>query len=103
MVVSLVYQIYSRKMIKKLEILIKAIKEHPEENLAEDEEKLKVSMTLEEKVLDFINRHPGGVKIMDIEESLGEKRMRLGFVAKKLLDDGRVLKIETTYYPKTRI
>jgi hypothetical protein len=97
-----VYQIYFSKMIKKLEILINEIRAHPEENLPDAEDKSKVSMTLEDKVLDFINSHPGGVKIMDIEEFLREKRMKLGFVTKKLLDDGRILKIETTYYPKTR-
>jgi hypothetical protein len=88
-------------MSKKIEIPVEAIKEHPEEILPEAEDKSNVSMTLEDKVLDYINKHPGGVKILDMEGALREKRMKLGFVAKNLLDDGRVLKIETTYYPTT--
>jgi hypothetical protein len=88
-------------MSKKEEVPVKEIKENPEKILPETEAESIVTMTLEEKVLDYINKNPGGVKILDMEEPLGEKRMKLGFVAKKLLDDGRVLKIENTYYPKT--
>ena len=64
--------------------------------------KPKTQLTLDEKVLDFINTHPNGVRISEMEEPLGETRMKLGFVAKNLLDEGKVLKIETVYYPKTR-
>jgi len=62
-----------------------------------------VPMTLEEKVTDYINKHPKGVKISAMEQPLGETRMKLGFVAKKLLDDGKVLKIENIYYPRPKI
>ena len=57
-------------------------------------------MTLEEKVLDFINKNPKGVKISEMEEPLGETRMKLGYVAKNLLDEGKVQKIENLYFPK---
>ena len=56
-------------------------------------------MTLEEKVLDYINKHPLGVKISEMEEPLGETRMKLGFIAKALLEEGKVQKIENVYFP----
>jgi uncharacterized protein YoxC len=58
-----------------------------------------VPMTLEEKILDYINKHPGGVRISEMEEPLGEARMKLGFIAKNLLDSGKVQKIDTVYFP----
>jgi len=60
-------------------------------------------VTLKERVLEFIRKHPKGVKISAMEQPLGETRMRLGFVAKNLLDEGRVLKIENVYYPKPKL
>ena len=58
--------------------------------------------TTEEKVLDFINKHPKGVRISDMEEPLGETRMKIGFIAKNLLEEGKVLKIDTVFYPKIK-
>lgn len=60
-------------------------------------------MTLEEKVLDYINKNPNGLKISDLEAPMGETRMKLGYVAKKMLDEGKVLKIENLYYPKPKL
>ncbi len=54
---------------------------------------------LEDKVLDFINKHPKGVKISEMEAPLGETRMKLGFTAKGLLDEGKVQKIDNVYFP----
>ena len=56
-------------------------------------------MTLEEKVLDYINSHPSGVKVSEMEEPLGETRMKLGFTAKALLDEGKVQKMDNVYFP----
>jgi len=58
--------------------------------------------TLEEKVLNFVNAHKKGVNISEMEKPLGENRMRLGYVAKKLLDEGKILKIQNSYYPKSK-
>ncbi len=55
--------------------------------------------TLEDKVLTFINKHPKGVRISEMEKPLGETRMKLGFTAKALLDTGKVQKIDNIYYP----
>ena len=63
---------------------------------------VKEPMTLEEKVLDFINKHPKGVKISEMEVPLAQTRMKLGFIAKALLDEGKVLKVENIYYPKLK-
>ncbi len=54
---------------------------------------------LEDKVLDFINKNPKGVKISEMEAPLGETRMKLGFTAKGLLDEGKVQKIDNVYFP----
>ena len=54
---------------------------------------------LEEKVLEFIERHPEGVKAGDMEEPLGVPRMRLGLVAKGLLKRGKVRREGNIYFP----
>jgi predicted nucleic acid-binding Zn-ribbon protein len=62
----------------------------------------KKEFTLEEKVLKYLNAHKKGVKVSDMEKPFGETRMRIGFVSKKLLDEGKVRKIENLYYPLTK-
>jgi hypothetical protein len=57
-------------------------------------------MTLEMKVLEYINHHLEGVRISEMERPLGETRMMLGYVAKNLLDQGKIVKIDNSYYPK---
>jgi hypothetical protein len=42
--------------------------------------------------LKFIEKHPEGVKVSDMEEPLGVARIRLGVIAKRLLDEGKVRK-----------
>lgn len=56
-------------------------------------------LTLEERILNYINTHKKGVRVSEMEKPFGETRMRLGFITKKLLDDGKILKIENAYYP----
>ncbi|MCK9399998.1 MAG: hypothetical protein M0Q51_08420 [Bacteroidales bacterium] len=73
------------------------VKEEPAFTSFQEEPK-----TLEEKVLDYINKHPKGVRISEMEQPLSKTRMKLGFIAKNLLDEGKVLKIKNIYYPKTR-
>lgn len=79
----------------------------PDENLHNalevDQEKEKVTseveISLDEKVLDFINSCPQGVKISELEKSLGETRIKLGLAAKGLWESGKVEKIEKSYFP----
>jgi hypothetical protein len=62
-------------------------------------DKSKKDLTLQEKVLNYLNTHKKGVKVSDMEKPFGETRMKIGFVSKKLLDEGKVRKIENLYYP----
>jgi len=91
-----------KKEVKK-EPPVKAEKKIPVEVVKEAPVKVApkpvVPMTLEEKVLDYINKHPKGVRISEMEEPLGETRMRLGFIAKNLLDFGKVQKVDNIYFP----
>ncbi len=76
--------------IKPALIVEKPIEEKTEEN----------ELSLEDKVLNYINKHPKGVKVSDMEKPLGETRMKIGFIAKQLLDDGKVNKVDNIYFPK---
>jgi hypothetical protein len=78
---------------------VEAVEETPVAVEAKVEAKAEIPMTLEEKVLDYINKHPKGVRISEMEVPLGETRMKLGFTAKTLLEDGKVQKIENAYFP----
>jgi CTP synthase (UTP-ammonia lyase) len=55
--------------------------------------------TLDQKVLEYINKHPKGVKISEMEEPLAETRMKLGYTAKALLDQGKIQKVDNIYFP----
>ena len=83
----------------KQETPAEAVKEIPVKVEPKPEPKPVVVLSLEDKVLNFINKHPKGVKISEMEEPLGETRMKLGFTAKALLDDGKVQKIDNIYFP----
>ncbi len=54
---------------------------------------------MEDIVQSFINSQPNGVKIAEMEETLRQSRLRLGYVTRKLLNEGKVLKVENKYYP----
>lgn len=81
--------------VRHVEEAIEEVK--PEEEVVEEE--APPEMSLEEKVLEFIKRHPEGVKVSDMEEPIGVPRTRLGIIAKKLLDEGKVRKEENLYFP----
>ena len=66
---------------------------------AVQEKKDVVSENLEEQVLGFISSHPEGVRVKDMEEPLGANRMRLGVIAKKLYEGGKVRKEDNRYFP----
>ena len=58
-----------------------------------------VEVDLEGRVLELINRHPEGVKVGDMEEPLGVDRKRLGLIAKRLIEEGKVKKEENLFFP----
>jgi hypothetical protein len=55
--------------------------------------------TMEERILDYINIHEEGTRVFDMEVPLGDTRMKIGFISKKLLHEGLVSKIENKYFP----
>ncbi len=57
------------------------------------------TMTLEDKILEYINKHPGGVKVSEMEVPLNEIRMKLGYSAKTLLNEGKIQKKDNVYFP----
>ncbi len=63
-------------------------------------EKIIAPVSLEEKILSYIKSNSEGVKVSEMEGPLKETRMRLGFVAKKLLELGELRKIDNLYYQK---
>jgi len=94
-----------RGIMPKMEAEVKvkpvkeAIKEVIEEVIEEEEKEAPPEMDLDEKILQFINKHPEGVMVGDMEETLGVVRMRLGVIAKKLLEEGKIRKEEKMYFP----
>ena len=91
-----------KKAVKK-EAPVEEVKATPVatviETPAKADPKPELPMTLENKVLNYINKHPKGVKVSEMEEPLNETRMKLGYTAKGLLDEGKVQKIDNIYYP----
>ena len=86
----------SGKPTVEAEVKVRPVKEAIEE-LKEDQASPEIGV--EEKVLEFIERHPKGVKVGEMEEPLGVLRMRLGVVAKGLLKKGKVRKEKNIYFP----
>ena len=76
----------------KEEIKVKPIKESVEKKVSSGND-------LENKVLKFIEKHPKGVKISDMERLFGVPRVRLGQISNRLLNDGKVRKEEKLYFP----
>jgi len=87
------------KPIVEAEVKVRPVKEAVEEVEEEEEEVMPPEMGMEERVLEFIERHPEGVEVGDMEEPLGVPRMRLGKVAKRLLEKGKVRKEGNIYFP----
>ena len=91
----------SGKATVEAEVKVRSVKEAIKEETKEEakEDIASPEIGVEEKVLGFIKRHPKGVKVGAMEEPLGVIRMRLGQVAKGLLEKGMVRKEENMYFP----
>jgi len=81
------------------EVKVRPVKEAIKEVIEKEEEEVTPEMGLDEKILQFIKKHPKGVRVGDMEETLGVVRMRLGVIAKKLLEEGKIRKEENMYFP----
>jgi len=91
-----------RPVEEAIEEVVEEIEVPVEEAVEEVEvpvEEAPPEISLEEKVLEFIERHPEGLRVGDMEEPLGATRMRLGKIAKGLLGDGKVRKEDNLYFP----
>lgn len=56
---------------------------------------------MEEQVQKFINEHSSGVMISEMENILQQSRLRIGYAARKLINEGKVQKIGNRYYPSS--
>lgn len=81
------------------EVKVRPVKEAIEEVIEEEEKEASPEMDIDEKILQFIKKHPNGVKVGEMEEPLGIVRMRLGVIAKKLLEEGKIRKEDKMYFP----
>jgi DNA-binding IclR family transcriptional regulator len=52
-----------------------------------------------ERVLFVIQRHPEGIRIVDIGNELGVDWRSLTRIARSLIDEGKIERIDTMYYP----
>lgn len=81
------------------QIWTKEVKIAPEAAAKEEEIKKKPEEE-KEKILEVIARHPEGIKLIDIGNELGmDWRALIGSV-KSLVDEDKVEKIDTMYYPQ---
>ena len=67
--------------------------------LIEQENGVHTNTKMEELVEKYINSNSNGVQIAEMEQTLQQSRLRLGYVTRKLLNEGRVQKIDNKYYP----
>ena len=58
------------------------------------------AVTDEKRVLNAIARHPEGIRLADIGNELGVDWRSLTGPSKSLVDQGRIEKVDTVYYPK---
>ncbi|MGB6370001.1 MAG: hypothetical protein WBF68_03060 [Atribacterota bacterium] len=102
------WQALTAKMAKRRSIMPKVeteVKVRPVEKAIEEAveevevEEAPPEISLEDRVLEFIEKHPEGVRVGNMEEPLGVARMRLGVIAKTLLKEGKVRKEEKMYFP----
>ncbi len=57
-------------------------------------------LTLEERVLDVITRHPEGIRLVDIGNDLGVDWRSLLGIARTIVEEDKVERIDNLYYPK---
>jgi gas vesicle protein len=97
------WRVLTTTMAKKKGIIPKVEAEVKVRPVKEVVEEVPPEISLEDRVLEFIERHPEGVRVTDMEEALGVPRQRLGKIAKTLLNKDKVRKEENLYFPLKRI
>ena len=58
---------------------------------------------MEEMIIKYLKSHLNGVRMTEMEESLQQSRLRIGYVASKLLQEGKIKKVENRYYPTSQL
>lgn len=53
---------------------------------------------MEDIIKNFIDSNPG-VMLLEMEKTLNQSRLRLGYIVVKLINEGKIVKIENKYYP----
>jgi hypothetical protein len=56
-------------------------------------------LILRDRISRYINLHPYGVSMSELETIFGESRMRLGYILNKLHEDSRIRKTSNVFYP----
>ncbi len=80
---------------------IAGVKKFLKESVKEVEEgEAPPEIEFEGKMIEFIERHPKGVKVGNMEKPFGLPRTRLGVMAKRLLEEGKVRKEGNLYLPR---
>ena len=54
---------------------------------------------MKQLVQNLINSKPNGIKLSEMEESLKQSRLILGYVTRKLQEEGKAVKVDNKYYP----
>jgi len=58
---------------------------------------------MKELVQNLINSKPNGIKLSEMEESLKQSRLRLGYITRKLQEEGKAVKVDNKYYPADKV
>ncbi len=65
----------------------------------EESAKAPAELTFQEQLFAFINSHPEGVKLVDIEKALGVARIKVATGCKELIKEGKIKKEGLFYIP----
>lgn len=58
---------------------------------------------MEQLVQNLINSKPNGIKLSEMEDSLKQSRLLLGYITRKLQEEGKVVKVDNKYYPADEV
>ena len=60
---------------------------------------LEKQVKVERSVQNIINSRPNGVMLNELEEKLHLSRLLLGYITRKLQEEGKIVKMDGKYYP----
>jgi len=83
---------------KEVKSTPKEVKSTPKEVKSTPKE-VKSTLTLQKEMLAFLADHPNGALIGELEKLLGTPRLKLGRIAKELLEQGKLRKEGNWFFP----